>query len=363
LIGELDPTVDAGLLVSIDTLRPLIGAAMFALPPAPPEYRPFLKIPGLLDAIEVKSTLGPSGRQELVLRGVDEDSTKELEQLALKGIELARKEVLKNLPPRDPEDLMGIATEKYLRRLLDKSGEWFRPVRTGSRLTLSVENRSLNGSATVGAVLAAGLVPAVDKAREAANRTRSINNMKQIMLAMLNEEAQKQRFPARANFDKQGKPLLSWRVHMLPYLEQQALYQKFKLDEPWDSEHNKQLIAQIPEVYQSVKRKDTKTNYLAVVGPGALFEGTNGTRMAEVKDGLSNTIALVEVDDDRAVEWTKPDDFVIDRERPMAGLGRVWPGLFMTGFADGSVRTFPTTLAPADLLGMFTRAGGEVTPR
>ena len=157
---------------------------------------------------------------------------------------------------------------------------------------------------------------------------------------MLNDETVHGTYPARANFDKQGKPLLSWRVHMLPYIDQDALYKQFHLDEPWDSEHNKKLIPLMPKLYAnpSGTARPGMANYLAVCGKGLMFDGEKGRKMAEITDGTSNTIMVVEADDDHAVTWTKPDDWQFDPQQPMAGLGHAHPGGFNAAFADGSVR-------------------------
>ena len=102
----------------------------------------------------------------------------------------------------------------------------------------------------VSGILVALLLPGGASRREAARRSQSMNNMKNIMLALLNYESARKAFPAHANYSADGKPFLSWRVHVLPFnLEQQALYDQFHLDEPWDSEHNKTLIARMPEFY------------------------------------------------------------------------------------------------------------------
>ena len=86
---------------------------------------------------------------------------------------------------------------------------------------------------------------------DAARRAQSMNNLKQFALAMHNYHDTNGKFPAASSFDKDGKPLLSWRVHVLPYLEQAELYKQFHLDEPWDSEHNKKLIEKMPNVLAS----------------------------------------------------------------------------------------------------------------
>ena len=122
------------------------------------------------------------------------------------------------------------------------------------------------------------------------------------MLALLNHDMMKRSLPAQANLGPDGKPLLSWRVHILPYMEQSELYSQFHLDEPWDSEHNRQLISQMPEIYRDPSSKlttaDGRTHYLGAAGDGRLFEkGANeGRDMTSIRDGTSNTIAVVQVD-------------------------------------------------------------------
>ena len=173
-------------------------------------------------------------------------------------------------------------------------------------------------------------------------------------------------FPAPANYDKQGKPLLSWRVHVLPYIEQNQLYEQFHLDEPWDSEHNRKLIAAMPAIYKS-PTGDTiepgKTAYLLPRGKGTLFERTRGPTFADITDGTSNTIMTVEAAPDRAVIWTRPDDLSYDPEQPLAGLSGLHKNVFLAGFADGSVQGISDKVDAKLLKAMFTRQGGEAVRR
>jgi hypothetical protein len=198
-------------------------------------------------------------------------------------------------------------------------------------------------------------------ARSTARKVASTNNMRQISLAMLNYENVYGKFPPAYKADKDGKPLLSWRVLILPYLEQQSLYQQFHLDEPWDSEHNKKLIDRMPVIYQTPGSAAGrgKATYLTVRGPKTVFPGKEVIRMAEIRDGTSNTIMTVEVPDNRAVVWTKPDDFKYDEKNPINGLLGRWPGGFNAGFADSSVRFLNLGISPSTLKAYFTRNGGE----
>jgi hypothetical protein len=193
---------------------------------------------------------------------------------------------------------------------------------------------------------------------------RCTNNLRQIGLALFNYHDTYGKFPAIANFDKAGKPLLSWRVHILPFMEHQDLYQEFHLDEPWDSEHNKKLIPRMPGSFRcpSSKTKDPgRTTYLAPVGKNTMFTGdSKQLRVSDVTDGLSNTIFIVDAADDNARIWTKPEDLNYDPEKPLAGLTGHHPGIFASVFGDGSVHLLRDTIDPNTLRGLFTRNQGEV---
>jgi len=194
-----------------------------------------------------------------------------------------------------------------------------------------------NLNATVVPTLVGMLLPAVQAVRSAARRTQSLNNLRQLGLACLSYESAYGHFPQQANYDDDGKPLLSWRVHILPYIEQQGLYEQFHLDEPWDSDHNKKLIAKMPAAYDcpALALAGGKTVCLGVAGKGGVFR-KNKTGFGDITDGSSNTALIVEVDPELAVEWTKPQDYECDPENPMKGLGNIYPGGFNTGFCDGS---------------------------
>ena len=212
-------------------------------------------------------------------------------------------------------------------------------------------------------IAVAALLPAIQSARTAARRMQSMNNLKQIALAMHNHHAAMRRLPAAAMKTEDGKPGLSWRVKILPYIEGGGLYDEFRHDEPWDSEHNKALIARIPAVYRSPASAAPEgyTTYLGVAGEDGLFSGEEGARFAEIRDGLSNTLMVVEVNDRAAVPWTKPADFDPDEGmKPTEKLSGVWPGVFQAAMGDGSVHAISTSLAPAKLKALFTKAGGEV---
>ena len=225
-------------------------------------------------------------------------------------------------------------------------------------LTFDEENQGITGLISL-------LKPPIAEARAAAIRAQSMNNLKQIGLAMHNYHDVNKHFPAAASYDANGKPLLSWRVHLLPLLECEPLYEKFHLDEPWDSEHNRKLIDQMPSVYRSPASKlkeKGRSSYVVVVGKDTVFPGREAIPIKEIKDGTSNTIMAVEVDDEHAVIWTKPDDLAFDPEHPAKGLGGPDGRGFNALFCDGSVHFLQKDLDPKVLRALFTRAGGEVIP-
>jgi len=172
----------------------------------------------------------------------------------------------------------------------------------------------------------------------AAKRYQSDNYLRSIALAMHNYHSTNGNFPPAYSANKDGAPLLSWRVHILPYFDQDVLYAQFHLDEPWDSPHNKKLIDKMPERYRSPVSAvgPGMTNYQTVRGPNTMFPSDKGLRKADIRD-LSNTIMLLEVSDKKAVIWTKPDDFEFNEKDPTDGL-MVSQAACLAALGDGSVR-------------------------
>ncbi len=230
-----------------------------------------------------------------------------------------------------------------------------------------------------------------DVAARLARRSQSINHLKQIGLALHNFHAANNRFPAAVIYGPDGKPWHSWRVLILPYIEQVALFNEYDFNQPWDSPKNRKLIDRMPDVYREPAYGDSKgssTHYAALVGPNALFPSTGarqpsnvgttvpigqgGRSLREITDGTSNTLAVAPVDPARKIPWTKPEDINVGPDFP--GLGKPGgiatpytlggnpgaPGVAPILFVDGSVQLIVATINPVTLNALLTYNSGEV---
>jgi hypothetical protein len=203
--------------------------------------------------------------------------------------------------------------------------------------------------------LGEALQPALDQAAASAQEVRYRNNLKMIALCFHNFADSYRRLPgagrsgqvANADQDKVG---LSWRVHLLPYMDQNDLYREFNLDEPWDSDHNKKLIDRMPKIFKTKGVTESgKTAIHVFTGPGAPFEKDQAISFSAFKDGTSNTILAVSAGPDTAEFWTKPGGLDFQLSNPVAALGALPDGIIRVLLADGSVRELPSSI-PAETL-------------
>jgi prepilin-type processing-associated H-X9-DG protein len=217
---------------------------------------------------------------------------------------------------------------------------------------------------SMAAVLVALLLPAVQASREASRRVQCVNNLRQIGLALIHYHDEYGAFPPHAIADASGKPLLSWRVALLPFLGQRSAYDQFHLDEPWDSPTNRPLADTMPALFKCPSAPDrapAMTSYEVVIGPDTTFPGGRGersvVRIVDVSDGTSDTILVGEAA--RPVHWSEPEDIPFDSAESLSGFGSRHPGGFLVVFADGSVRFLSTAIDPVTLRALLTRNGGE----
>ena len=198
------------------------------------------------------------------------------------------------------------------------------------------------------------------------------NDFKQIVLALHNYQTDHRALPPAFSRSPDGKPLLSWRVLILPYLQEKALYSRFNLEEPWDSPHNRSLIPEMPKCYFQdflATPAPGMTYYRAFTGPGTAFEGDKRLSLTSDFLDLPRTILLVEARE--PTPWTKPEEFPIGPDTALPELGArkrklgpvnladSIPVVFSAAMGDGSVRTLQVGMDAADLRALILRDSKE----
>lgn len=208
-------------------------------------------------------------------------------------------------------------------------------------------------------------------------RIKDQNNLKVIGVEFHNYAfANQDRLPHAAIFDDKGKPLLSWRVAILPYIEQAELHKMFKLDESWDSEHNKALIPKMPKVYLLPGTTDESsgiTHYRVFAGVPSvcreqvpMFDWPDAkiptrpfqSKISQIMDGTSNTIMVAEAE--QGVIWTKPDELICNPKEALPKLGYFWKGKSNVLMGDGSVRAISAKIDEQTLRILIGRQDGQV---
>ena len=357
---NLDTTAQAVALFSVDAVREPLNQMLAKAPPLPPPLSDVPKLLGLTSAYEFRFTLQGGFRTEAVFHAKDAPSAPEIEKIAKDAIQFAEQALQAQMSQQfaRSQDPVEQALAKYTQRMVKSTFESIKIQRNGADVSVSSDQNF--GMVTAGTAVAL-LLPALQSVKSAARHAQSQSNLHNFIIAIKTYETAHNRLPARAIMSKDGKPLLSWRVQILPYIEEDVLYRKFHLDEPWDSENNKPLIAQMPKIYESLDQPlaEGKTRYVVPVGKGTIFEGTEGLKEKQITDGTSKTICLVEVGPDKAVTWSKPEEMDYDSKQPLAGFGEISPRGFLAAFADGGVRTISSSVDVEVLRALFTYNGGE----
>jgi hypothetical protein len=214
--------------------------------------------------------------------------------------------------------------------------------------------------------------------------TQRERNLTEVAKAIEKYRKDKGHYPPPAILDKEGKPLHSWRVAILPYLDNthitnntfdgkpingpKELYALFKLDEPWDSAHNKKLIEKLPSVYQAPwyvmpywQINSGKTMTLAVLGKGAIFDPTKKTVSdSDVRDELKHTLLVLQLEEaGQAVYWSKPADITLTAEGKLPTDGPMLAKRFAVVYGDASAHTLVNGLSEKTFLGIVSREGNE----
>lgn len=227
------------------------------------------------------------------------------------------------------------------------------PPEANVKPSMSIFSKVITGLMVLGlvGVVILFLLPTVRFARPAAYRNVCMNNLRQITLAVLNYEEQHHALPPAYTTDANGKPLHSWRTLILPYLEQRKLYESIDLTKPWDDPANAKALETVVPEYWCPSREGAagnKTTYLAVVTPDSAILADKPRALAEITDGRSKTLLVIEVDADHAVPWMSPvdaDEATVLEIGPESKVAH--PGGVQAAFVDGHVSFLQDDL-PAD---------------
>ena len=367
LVARLPRISPIMIAMAMEPIRAQVNqAAAQAGGQLPPPIRDLTELPNLLDGIVMAGGISRGDKYRLMMVATDEDAAVEAEKIVNNAIrfrrDLALVQATQGVRGNGP---VPEATRAYFQRLADEVTVMITPRRTDNRLMIEVENTGgmATGMMMMG-MFGAG-VPNFQIANVKGRDQQASNNLKQLMLAMHNYHSVFNHFPEAVSRGDDGEPLLSWRVAILPFIEEQALYEQFRMDEPWDSEHNIKLLEQMPAVYShpGANTEPGMTVYQVPVGEDLAFPADGSISLREVTDGTSNTIAIVETDVASAVPWTKPEDVKIDLEDPLAHMGKAQAGGFMVAFMDGSVQFIRDTIDQGVFRALLTRAGGEAVQR
>jgi hypothetical protein len=338
---ESFPTADVRLAVVLpNALRRSLGELMPDLPREVGGGKTARMLNGF-QYVAAGITLAPKFSADAVLHTADADAAAATRVMFVELLKLGKTTIATN--GLDPKSLPQLETAIGL----------LTPKQAGDRLSWQVSDDAL----------VQVVRPLITQMQGNASQAQSANNLKQLGLAMWNYHQVHKHFPTGIR-DKQGKLMLSWRVQILPYVEGDRLYKQFKLDEPWDSVHNLPLAMRMPDVFRSPGSKAApgKTSYLGPTGKGLFFDRSVAERkFHDITDGSSNTIMLLNVDDDHAVTWTKPEDIDIDSKESLRGLGGNPTGRFQAVFGDGSIHTISRKIG-ADFYKLLTIDGGELPP-
>jgi hypothetical protein len=210
------------------------------------------------------------------------------------------------------------------------------------------------------------LYRAVEKARNAARSAATTRNLKQISLAVANYHQTHGSFPPAYVADQDGKPMHSWRVLILPFLEQQELYNAYNFAEPWDGPNSRKLVGKIGNIFlRSGLDSDQihTTSFVAVVGPRTVWTGSKPTALKDLGDGSHDTLLVVKVPDGHFL-WMEPRDLEFDRmslrinDGSGCGLGSRMGGARVVT-ANGTVSTLPNDFDPNKLRATLGRSALE----
>ena len=322
----------------------------------PPMLAPLLQVPQKLLAVTI--TAGLSGENLVAIKfdARDESGGELIESLAVFG-----KTTLEGFYEQQKPQLAG---QPALAEFAEKLMAGLNVARDGAQVRLELENPG--GLDDVASVLATMAEAAKASAQVAARASQDKNTLKQIGLAFHNYHDVYKTFPVADNpkwFGKDEQPLMSWRIHILPFMDQAPLYNRLNMEEAADSDQNKPILENAEYPYRSVSDEEQPktTRFRMFSGEGTLLPGGKGARIRDIIDGTSNTILAIQVGPQKAVPWHQTKTGIpIDSKKLLEELGKPGPNGYLVLFCDGSVQTLPGDITAEQLKALVTINGGEI---
>ncbi len=237
--------------------------------------------------------------------------------------------------------------------LTDVSSIWNRPGKPVETALVTI---------AIAAVVVSFLLPMRRMSRGASQRTQCLKNMHNICMAFAQYHGDYDVFPPAYTVDADGRPLHSWRTLLLPYLDQQALYDSIDFSKPWDDPANRTAFDIPLSVFASPSADlpHCYTTYLANTSENGVLHPGQSLSVSEITDGTMDTLMIVEVPSAVAVHWMAPVD---DDGRFFLNLNPeskvAHPGVTVNAMVDGSVHTLPLNLSVSERRALMTAAGGE----
>jgi len=246
-------------------------------------------------------------------------------------------------------------------------------------ISICLLNRSPKAAFAIGATVAICIAGGLSilqtnasfPAKQWASERECVNHMKQIGWALHQYEQHYGCLPPAYIPDAKGKPMHSWRVLILPFLERgEGIYQKYSFKEPWNGPNNRKLVNEWPAKFYQCPVADSEpgnTNYLVVVGAGTAWPGAKSVQMKDIRDTPEKTLLFVEVADS-GINWMEPRDLSFDHMSfhvnggVSNSISSYHRGGAMVIFADGGAMIMTNTIRPEMIRAMLTIAGGESLP-
>lgn len=354
------PSVKGQLMTFADVkqMRPLFEdiCKVFDNYELPPQVDDFRRIPDLVESLELGVDVNKKFESRLVLKANNSEAAQQVHDIIVEGMQYGKVSMLAQMTSElDMDDPVQVATLQYARRVAEKYEVKFTPDVNGSELSITANEEIL----AVPVLL--GMMGSVTRSMEFERKMTPELQLRQTVLAALNYESAYQKFPPTTVNDENGEPLFSGIARLLPFIEQNAMHDQLRFDEPWDSEHNSQFTTVAIAPF-GVDGNGNSTIRFPIF-PGSLWDDGGEKRFRDIQDGSSNTIFAIHVPEGSESSWADPTPWTISESNPMRDVFGDRDEV-LVAMTDGSSRVLKRSqMTNEKLRALLTIAGGEVIER